>query len=313
MTYAFVFEVGLAALLLTIGTWAIVARAAFAAVVVFMIYGLLVGIVWVRLFAVDVALTEAAIGGGLTGMLLLGAAARLREAEGSGERPGLAVRLVAGALCALVSAALGIVVFSLPDVAPTLAPMAKANLPQSGLGNPVAAVLFVFRAFDTLLEKVVLLLALVGVWSLAPDRVWGGVPGFRVYSEPSSLLVYLAQLLPPIGIMIGIYMFWTGASHPGGAFQGGTVLAAMWLFVMIARLQTVPAISQFRIRLLLVVGPVTFIVIGLLGFVFADAFLAYPEGYAKPLIVVAEATLTLSIGVTLGLLVAGPPERMTQQ
>ncbi|MGB7690729.1 MAG: hydrogenase subunit MbhD domain-containing protein, partial [Pseudolabrys sp.] len=77
MTYAFVFEVGLAALLLTIGTWAIVARAAFAAVVVFMIYGLLVGIVWVRLFAVDVALTEAAIGGGLTGMLLLGAAARL--------------------------------------------------------------------------------------------------------------------------------------------------------------------------------------------------------------------------------------------
>ncbi|MGC1092847.1 MAG: MnhB domain-containing protein, partial [Pseudolabrys sp.] len=155
--------------------------------------------------------------------------------------------------------------------------------------------------------------ALVGVWSLAPDRVWGGVPGFRVYSEPSSLLVYLAQLLPPIGIMIGIYMFWTGASHPGGAFQGGTVLAAMWLFVMIARLQTVPAISQFRIRLLLVVGPVTFIVIGLLGFVFADAFLAYPEGYAKPLIVIAEATLTLSIGVTLGLLDAGPPERMTQQ
>ena len=313
MTYAFVFEIGLAALLLTIGTWAIVARAAFAAIVVFMIYGLLVGIVWVRLFAVDVALTEAAIGGGLTGMLLLGAAARLREAEGSGERPGLAVRLVAGALCVLVSAALGIVVFSLPDAAPTLAPTAMANLAQSGLGNPVAAVLFVFRAFDTLLEKVVLLLALVGVWSLAPDRVWGGVPGFRVYSEPSSLLVYLAQLLPPIGIMIGIYMFWTGASHPGGAFQGGTVLAAMWLFVMIARLQTVPAISQFRIRFLLVVGPVTFIVIGLLGFVFADAFLAYPAGYAKPLIVIAEATLTLSIGVTLGLLVAGPPERMTQQ
>jgi hypothetical protein len=28
------------------------------------------------------------------------------------------------------------------------------------------------RAMDTLLEKVVLLLALVGVWSLAPDRVW---------------------------------------------------------------------------------------------------------------------------------------------
>ena len=124
--------------------------------------------------------------------------------------------------------------------------------------------------------------------------------------------MFLAQLLPPIGIMIGIYMFWTGASYPGGAFQGGTVLAAMWLLVMIARLQPVPAISLRCVRLLLVVGPVIFVAIGLLGFVFAGAFLAYPPDYAKPLIVIAEATLTLSIGVTLGLLVAGPPDRMQQ-
>jgi hypothetical protein len=55
--------------------------------------------------------------------------------------------------------------------------MAMANLSASGLGNPVAGVLFVYRSLDTLLEKVVLLLALVGVWSLAPDRLWGGVPG----------------------------------------------------------------------------------------------------------------------------------------
>ena len=40
-------------------------------------YGLLLALVWVRLDAVDVALTEAAIGG-LSGILLVGAAARLR-------------------------------------------------------------------------------------------------------------------------------------------------------------------------------------------------------------------------------------------
>jgi len=49
--------------------------------------------------------------------------------------------------------------------------------------------------------------------------------------------------------------------------------------------------------------------IGLSGFALAGAFLAYPPGYAKPLIIVAEAALTLSIGVTLGLLAAGPAER----
>jgi hypothetical protein len=70
--------------------------------------------------------------------------------------------------------------------------MAKENLAESGLGNPVAAVLFVFRALDTLLEKVVLLLALVGVWSLASDRAWNGVPALRVYESPSRILVFLA-------------------------------------------------------------------------------------------------------------------------
>ena len=312
MTLPFALEICFVVLVLVIAVGTLVARTAFTAVLLFMIYGLLIAIAWVRLSAVDVALTEAAIGGGLTGMVLLGAVARLRESEGSGEHLGLPTVLAAGTLCVLVSAALGIVIFSMPEVAPSLAPMAMDNLAQSALGNPVAAVLFVFRAFDTLLEKVVLLLALVGVWSLAPDRVWGGVPGLQLYAEPSSILVFLAQLLPPIGIMIGIYMFWTGASYPGGAFQGGTVLAAMWLLVMITRLQPVPAISLRRIRLLLVVGPVIFVAIGLLGFVFAGAFLAYPADYAKPLIVAAEATLTLSIGVTLGLLVAGPPDRMMQ-
>ena len=71
---------GLAALVLAVAVWTIVAREAFAAVVGYVAYGLLLSIVWVRLFAVDVALTEAAIGSGVTGVLLIGAAARLREA-----------------------------------------------------------------------------------------------------------------------------------------------------------------------------------------------------------------------------------------
>jgi multisubunit Na+/H+ antiporter MnhB subunit len=257
-------------------------------------------------------LTESAIGGGVTGMLLLGAASRLRATKGSAAKAGFPARLAAGVLCILVSIALGIVVFSRPDVPPTLAPMAKENLALSGLGNPVAGVLFVYRALDTLLEKVVLLLALVGVWSLAQDQAWGGKPGLRVYAQPNSILVFLAQVLPPIGIMVGIYMFWAGANRPGGAFQGGTVLAAMWLLVMMARLREVPTINVLWVRQLLVVGPAIFLLIGLLGFVFADSFLAYPPGHAKPLIVIAEAALTLSIGVTLALLVAGPPERMRQ-
>ena len=313
MTLIFACEVVLAGLLVAIATWTIVARTAFAAIVLFMVYGLLLAIVWVALSAVDVALTEAAIGGGVTSMLLMGAATRLRAPTTPVADVGLPLRIAAGLLCALVTAVLGAVVFFLPDVAPTLAPVAKDNLAASGLGNPVAAVLFVFRALDTLLEKVVLLLALVGVWSLASDEAWGGVPGLPVYARPGPILVFLAQILPPIGIIVGIYMFWAGANQPGGAFQGGTILAAVWLLTMMARLQDVPAINARWLRLLLVVGPTAFLAIGLAGFFIADSFLAYPPGIAKPLIIVGEATLTLSIGVTLALLVAGPPERLPQR
>jgi uncharacterized MnhB-related membrane protein len=53
-------DIGLAALVLAVAVWIIAAREAFAAVVGYVAYGLLLSIVWVRLFAVDVALTEAA-------------------------------------------------------------------------------------------------------------------------------------------------------------------------------------------------------------------------------------------------------------
>jgi multisubunit Na+/H+ antiporter MnhB subunit len=50
-------------------------------------------------------------------------------------------------------------------------------------------------------------------------------------SSPSS-----HALLPPVGIVAGVYILWVGADHPGGGFQGGTILAAMWLLVMMAGL-----------------------------------------------------------------------------
>ena len=51
----------------------------FKAVVLFVTFGLLMALAWVSLEAPDVALAEAAIGAGLTGVLLLAAVARLRD------------------------------------------------------------------------------------------------------------------------------------------------------------------------------------------------------------------------------------------
>ena len=103
MNIATVFEIALAAVVLGLAIWTIAVPDTYSATVGFIAYGLLVALIWVRLDAVDVALTEAAIGGGLGGVVLLGAAARLRDTETmTTERPGLIVRLSAAILLSLI-------------------------------------------------------------------------------------------------------------------------------------------------------------------------------------------------------------------
>ena len=65
----------------------------------------------------------------------------------------------------------------------------------------------------------------------------------------------------------------------------------MWLLVMIAGVAARPSIGRLWVRSLLVVGPAVFLAIGFAGFVLADGFLSYPPAYAKPLIILAEASL----------------------
>jgi multisubunit Na+/H+ antiporter MnhB subunit len=309
MTSTLAVDAALALLVLGLAVWVTVARATYGAVVGYVAYGLLLAIVWVRLAAVDVAMTEAALGTGLTGLLLLGAAARLApfEAAERARRPALWLRVLVGLLCAAVAAALAAVVLTLPEPAPTLAPLVAENLPPTGMRNPVTGVLLAHRAIDTLLESVVLVLALIGVWSVAADSAWGGQPGFLPRPRPGPALTLLAQLLPPFGILVGIHLVWNGADYPGGKFQGATVLAAMWVLIMMAGLREPPTLSNRPVRVLVVIGTLVFIGIGVAGVWLADVFLGYPEGYAKPLILIIEAVLTLSVAVILGLLLAGPP------
>ena len=306
---------GLALLLLALAVWTIVARDAFAAVAGFIAYGLLLTLAWVQLSGVDVALTEAAIGGGLTGALLIGAVGRLRDTEATArvERPKALTRALAALVAGAVTVALALCVLTLPDPAPTLAPDVAANIAATGVGNPITAVLLAFRAMDTLLEAIVLVFALIGVWSLAPDRAWGGRPGVRHVADPNGILAYIARVLPPIGLIVGMYIFWAGADHPGGKFQGATILAAMWLLVMMAGLTDAPPISRAWLRIGLVAGPLVFIAIGLAGAVTAGAFLAYPDGYAKPLIIVIELALMPTLALILALLLVGAPQRTIER
>jgi uncharacterized MnhB-related membrane protein len=73
------FDAAVAALLLAIAWRALSVEDLFRAVVLFIAFGLVMTLAWVRLEAPDVALAEAAIGAGLTGALLLDTLGHLRQ------------------------------------------------------------------------------------------------------------------------------------------------------------------------------------------------------------------------------------------
>ena len=301
------FDLILCAVIVCVALAAVGVRNRFGAVVFFIVYGVFVALAWLRLGAVDVALAEAALGAGLTGVLLIGALARLPASEARGSiRAGAPKRLAAAAPAAAAAAALAWAFLTLP--APSvLQPLVTANLAEVGVQNPVTAVLLNFRGWDTLLESVVLLAALIGVWSVSPDEAWGNRPGLRQHARPGGVLASFGRLLPPIGLMLGIYLVWAGSSRPGGAFQGGTVLAAVAILVMMAGLMRPPPVASRRLRLVLVAGPTVFLAVGLVG-AGAGTFLGFSPDLAKPLTLGIESALTLSIAATLALLVVGPPE-----
>jgi len=306
-------DIALALLVIGVAVWTIVARDLFVAVVAYAVYGLFLALVWIRMYAPDVALTEAAVGGGVTGVLLVAAGKRLDMSaiDIDRQKPSTTLAILAAGCSILLAGVLMIVILSLPAPAPTLAPQAAAAAsgPGAGLGNPITAVLMSYRSFDTMLEKVVLILAVVGVWSVGADQAWGAAPAPFGPDRPYDALVFLAKALAPVGAIIGFHIFWTGADAPGGAFQGGALLAAMWMVALMGRLIELPRIDARWLRLALVAGPAVFLAVGIAGAMLAGSFFAYPSAFAKPLILSIEAFMVLSIAVALTMLVAGPPYR----
>ena len=92
------------------------------------------------------------------------------------------------------------------------------------------------------------------------------------------------------------------------ATDGGALLAAAVLLPFIGMLLGLVLGGRW-LRGGVVVGPLVFIAVGLLGAWTAGAFLGYPDGFAKPMIVAIEVALLPTLVLVLALLMNGPPSR----
>ena len=304
------FDLLLAAAIVALAIATLTIRDLFAAIVLFIIFGLLSALAWVRLSAPDVALAEAAIGTGVTGALLLKTLHHLRYVKGSlaqGPVTGLTpvapvprpVIAVNAALCGLITLGLAMAFFSAPQAGPGFEMLVTEAMAASGVEHPVTAVLLNFRAYDTLMEVVVLLAAIIAVWQIerglsdAPAPVLGEVfNGF-------------ARLTVPAIVVVGTYLLWKGAEAPGGAFQGGAVLAAVGLLLLLSRFYEPRPAHRALARWAFVLGTGVFAGVALLVASGGRVAFEYPPEHAKTLILLIEGLVTISIAVTLAALFHG--------
>jgi multicomponent Na+:H+ antiporter subunit B len=151
-----------------------VQRNLFAAVVLFGIYSFLMATVLFALDAVDVAMTEAAVGAGISTVLLLGA---LHLTGGSEAKP-IHRPFVPLALSIAVGGLLAYGLTGLPGFSDPAAPIHGHVAPrylesgpaETGAPNVVTAVLASYRGYDTLGETIVVFTAGAGVIALLRRR-----------------------------------------------------------------------------------------------------------------------------------------------
>lgn len=198
--------------------------------------------------------------------------------------------------CAVLALLLTATVLSLAPADADLAAAVGGALADSGVSHPVTAVLLNFRAYDTLLEVAVLLVApLVAAALPQPPAV-----AAEAERERDPLLQALTAIAVPVALLLAIYLLLIGATRSGGAFHAAAVVAGALVLMRLGAIsRPQPWLTPMRQQQLLVLGLALFVAVGWLCLLMEGYFLGYPVGWAGGLILLIESGLTLSLALAL--------------
>ena len=279
----------------------------FVAVMLMGIFSLLMSAIFFILDAADVALTEAAVGAGISTVLFLGALALTEQNERS-TRPSRWLALpVIVALALIVYATFDKPRLGDPDapVHQHVAPWYLEKTPELiGIPNVVTAVLGSFRGYDTLGEVFVVLTASIGVMlllgarhrgSASPVRPASGSDGLRHHLIPRVL----GRLLIPFIVLFGLYVQFHGEYGPGGGFQAGALVAAA--IILYALLEgegpALTVVPLSAITAMMAGGAMLYALVGLAGIAFGGNFLDYSVLASDPVVGQQLGIILIELGV----------------
>ena len=193
------------------------------------VYSLVICTLFVVMDAVDVAFTEAAVGAGISTVLILAAVRPGDEPSVKSSWPSpisIYLGLATGVL--LIFGTLDMPWYGDPS-APIHQHLAPRFLGQSGaeigIPNVVTSVLASYRGYDTLGEVVVIFTAGIAVLILLA----GDQPLKKPLAEPliaNTILQTVLLRIIPLVILFALYVQFHGDYGPGGGFQAGVIFGA---------------------------------------------------------------------------------------
>ena len=201
------------------------------------IYSLLSASLFVVLDAVDVALTEAAIGAGISTILMLATVALTSDEEKAPRHtPLLPLFVVIATGAALIYGTLDMPHYGDP-AAPVHRYVAQSYLHDTpadiGVPNVVTSVLASYRGYDTLGEVTVIFTAGIGVLALLGYRTRRrNIEGPDI--RKLVVLRVIAKLFFPLILLFALYVLFHGDYGPGGGFQAGVIFATGFILYALA-------------------------------------------------------------------------------
>jgi multicomponent Na+:H+ antiporter subunit B len=252
----------------------------------FGIYSLLMASIFMTLDAVDVAFTEAAVGAGISTVLMITTLALTARRE---KRPGHTA-LLPLIVVTMTGAALVYGTFDMPDFGDPNAPIHQHVVPryidvsdeEIGIPNMVTSVLASYRGYDTLGEVTVIFTAGISVLAL----IGGGMTrkgtqslrDDRYFTLRHHLVLHVvAKLLIPLILLFALYVQFHGDYGPGGGFQAGVIFAAGFiLYALVFGLKdTLTVLPQRILIYLAAAGVLLYAGVGVAALLAGGNFLDY--------------------------------------
>jgi multicomponent Na+:H+ antiporter subunit B len=260
-------------------------RGLYGAVMLASLFSLVLASLFVLLDAVDVAFTEAAVGAGISTVLMLMVLGLTRSSEAVTPRR----RLLPAGVGALFTG--GMLMYAAQDLPgfgaggspvqthPVTEVYMQGSRHATGVPNVVTAVLASYRGYDTLGELTVIFTAGISVLLVLSQVPRSDPENDRpgLFLGEYRVLRTVSKILLPFIFLFALYVQFHGDYGPGGGFQAGVIFAAGFVLygLIFGMTHAQEVMPPGVLRLLIPAGLLIYAGVGVVNMLLGGAFLDY--------------------------------------